>query len=55
MIGSGFMLPNVQTCGSSRTEQDYYLNDELSVGSADFEIPAAVALFLIFFRQIWHK
>gem|GEM_PF-6847900 len=24
--------PNVRTCGSSRTEQDYYRNDESSVG-----------------------
>ena len=25
-------IPNVRTCGSSRTEQDYYRNDESSVG-----------------------
>ncbi|KAG8155865.1 hypothetical protein JTE90_008714 [Oedothorax gibbosus] len=24
--------PSVRTCGSSRTEQDYYRNDESSVG-----------------------
>ena len=26
------IIPNVRTCGSSRTEQDYYRNDESSVG-----------------------
>ncbi|KAG8179180.1 hypothetical protein JTE90_004010 [Oedothorax gibbosus] len=26
--------PSVRTCGSSRTEQDYYRNDESSVGPA---------------------
>ena len=25
-------IPNVRTCGSSRTEQDYFRNDESSVG-----------------------
>ena len=25
-------VPNIRTCGSSRTEQDYYRNDESSVG-----------------------